>query len=383
MLYRFAPGPQRRRWLGTVLFRTETGDMSMKFSTTAGALRDALSTARHATATTASFVAYSGVLLLVKKGQLAVIGSDGETTMSALLGVEDSTDGQALLPPRPLGNYLGTLDASTSITVTASEGADVEVRAGTHAPYKFRPVAATFPMPAPTKTAPTEVRLDRLGQALSAVKSSVPKESPGVQLVSSEEGLFLHSTDSYRLSRAHLPESGFGEFSGVLPLSVLDRVARSEVNQVSVDQKGRTLRFSGPGIIVSARLLSTAFPAIEGVVSNVPESRVSFPTADLRQALTRLAAIAEGEPLYCTIEQDQLQLTVSNVDLGSGEEIVHLSSPTSTPFKFAVKLNYLLDATNSHESDTLSLAWASATSPLFVLSESPFSVTTVVMPMRV
>lgn len=355
----------------------------MKFATTAGQLRDALASARHAVPATPSLVAYSGVLLLVKGTQLAAVGSDGETTISALLQVSDTSDGQVLLPPKPLGNYLSTLDAGTSITLSAEDGADVEVRAGTHAPYRFRPVASTFPLPQGTKTAPVAVRLERLPLALAAVKTSVARENPGVQLVSNDEGLFLHSTDTYRLSRAHLPEAGFGDFSGVVPLAVLDRIARGEITHVAVDVKGRTLRFNGPDVVVSARLLSTTFPAIESVITNVPDSKVTFPTADLKQALVRLAAIAEGEPLYCAIEHDQLKLSVSNADLGSGEEVVTLVSEAPVPFSFAVKLNYLLDAANSHDSDVVSLAWTTPTSPLFVLSHDPLDATTVVMPMRV
>lgn len=355
----------------------------MKFSTTAGALRDAVATARHAVPANASLVAYSGVLLLVKGSQLAVFGSDGETTISAMMSISDSSDGQTLLPPRPLSNYLNTLDPSTVLTVQGEEGADVEVRAGTHAPYKFRPIAATFPLPAAPKAAPVSVQLDRLSMALSAVRASVAKENPGVQLVSSpESGLVLHSTDNYRLSRAELTEGGFGEFSGVVPLGVLDRVARSEIDKVSVDLKGRSLRFSGSGISVSARLLSTPFPSVESVLTSTPPSTASFPTADLRQALVALSSIAEAEPLRCSLDQDRLTLSISNADLGSGEEVVDLVAPVPAPFEFAVKLNYLLEAVNSHESPVLTLGWSSPVAPLFVSSKDPLPVISVVMPVR-
>lgn len=355
----------------------------MRFSTTAGALRDAVATARHAVPANASLVAYSGVLLLVKGAQLAIFGSDGETTISALVAVADSSDGQVLLPPRPLTNYLNTLDPSAAISVRADEGADVEVQAGTHAPYRFRPVAATFPQPSMPRTAPVPVQLGRLGLALSAVRASVSKENPGVQLVSSvEDGLVLHSTDNYRLSRSEISEGGFGEFSGLVPLGVLDRVARSEINQVSVDTKGRTLRFSGPEISISARLLSTPFPSVESVLTSTPPSSASFPAADLRQALAALASIAESEPLRCSVDQDRLTLSISNADLGSGEEVVDLNEPVTTPFEFAVKLNYLLEAVNSHDASVLTLGWSSAVAPLFVSSRDPLPVISVVMPVR-
>lgn len=356
----------------------------MKFSTTAGALRDALATARHAVPGNASMVAYSGVLLTVKGTLLGVVGSDGETTITALVQVEGGEDGKVLLPPKPMGNYLATLAADAAITLTAPEGTDVEVQAGTHAPYRFRPIAATFPEPSPPKSSPVKVDLSRLGSALAAVRASVAKENPGVQLVSSEEdGLVLHSTDNYRLSRAEIEEGGFGEFSGVVPLGVLDRVARSEITHVTVDSKGRTLRFSGPSVSVTARLLSTPFPSVESVLTSTPPSTASFRASDLRQALAALSSIAEAEPLRCSLDQDRLTLSISNADLGSGEEVVDLVDPVPAPFEFAVKLNYLSEAVNSHEAEVLTLGWSSSTSPLFVSSSDPIPVISVVMPVRI
>jgi DNA polymerase III sliding clamp (beta) subunit (PCNA family) len=354
----------------------------VRFSTTAGELRDALVTARHAVPSSASIIAYSGVLFMLKNGQLAVIGSDGEVTISALLKVTDASDGQVLMQPKPLAGYLQKLAANTPIQVAVG-AADVEVQAGDHAPYRFRPLATTFPAPLPLKAAPATATLDRLAAAVSAVRASVPRENPGVQLVSGPDGLYLHATDQYRLSRAHLPEAGFGTFTGVVPLAVLDRVGAADITHVSVDQRSRSLRFSGPQVVVTTRLVSTTFPAVEAVLETVPASRVTFGTVDLQQALGRLAPVAEGEPLRCSIEQDTLLLSVRNADLGSGEEIVRLDTASTTKFEFAVRLEYLADAVAGHAGDTATLAWSMPDKPLFLLSSDPLTVITMVMPVKI
>lgn len=354
----------------------------MRFSTPAGALADALANARHATPTNAAMVAYSGVLLQVRGAKLSVIGSDGDTTIAAVLDVAGAADGQTLLPPRPLGAWLATVGADETVEVSAGDGSDVEVRAGGTAPYRFRPIAATFPLPAAPKTPPVAADLSRLGAALGAVRASSGKDFAGVQLVSGADGLVLHTTDSYRLSRAELPEAGFGDFVGVVPLGLLERLARHPITSVAADPNGRTLRFAGPGIVVSTRLLNVPFPAVDSVLGTPPPSAVRVPVRPVRAALARLAAVADAEPVRCHIDGASLELSVQNADLGSGAETVTLAEAAIAPFTFGVNRQFLAEAFAAHDADEVSLAWSSAAEPLFVSSTAPLAVTTLVMPVR-
>lgn len=354
----------------------------MRLTTTAGALRAALSTARHATPSSPSLVAYSGVLLLVKGNRLSVVGSDGETTIAALVTVTDGTDGQTLLPPRPIAAFLGTADADAQVVVILEEAGDVALLIGTSQPYRFRPIAATFPLPSTSRAGSIEVDMARLAVAVAAVRSSVSKDTPGVQLVSGPAGLVLHSTDNYRLSRVELPEAGFGDFSGVVALSVLERIARHTITSVSVDQRGSTLRCAGPDVVISSRLLSTPFPAVETILTNPPALRVTMSSSALHAALSRLQTVAEGSPLRCRISAEGFELSVSNIDLGSGTEIVPSTGTVAAPFEFAVSSNYLAEAVASHSAETIQIGFSTAQAPIFVLSTDPLSVTSVVMPVR-
>lgn len=354
----------------------------MRFTTTAGAFRDALATARHATPSTPALVAYSGVLLVVKGQRLSVIGSDGETTIAAQLTVSEASDGQALLPPRPIASFLATVPADAGAVVDIDASGDVAVKVGDAAPYKFRPVTATFPMPPTTRGTPDPIDLSRLHLALGAVRAAVARDNPGVQLVSGDAGLILHSTDNYRLSRAVLPEAGFGEFSGLVALGVLDRVARHKITGISVDQRGSTLRFAGEDVVISSRLLSTPFPAVDTILSNPPADRVTVSASELHQSLVRLAAVAEGAPLRCKISTDGFTLSVSNIDLGSGTETVEVTGAPAVPFEFAVSATYLAEAVASHEAPRIDIAFSDPGSAVFVVSTDPVEVTAVVMPVR-
>ena len=356
----------------------------MKFTSTAGAIRNAMNTARQATPSSPSLVAYTAVQLTVEGGDLRVTGSDGDTTIVATLPVQDTSDGTVLVLPRPLVSYLGTLSADHLVSVEVGGQLDeVAVRPQGSNEYRFRTVAATFPQPAMPSGSPNSVNFSRFYQALASVRTAVAKENPVVQLVSTDTGLVLHATDNYRLTRAELPEAGFGAFSGILPLQVLDRVAKMEASQVTVDGRSRVISFSSSDTILTTRLLSVPFPAVEGVLESVPPNVVDLPASATLQACTRLAAITESSPVRCLLTEGTLALNVSNADLGSGTEQVAVSEHgTSGSFEFLARLTYLQDAIVATGADTVRMHYSGSVQPLFIMASSPISVLTVVMPVR-
>lgn len=353
----------------------------MRFCAPAADLRDALATAAHATPARPTLVAYSGCLLVVRKGRLSVIGSDGETTIAARVHATGTTDGQVLLPPRPLQNFLQTLPADLEVVVEAGD-ADVAVQAGGLAPYRFRPVSGSFPMPPVQKAEPTKVDFERLPTAIAAVRAAASKEDTGVELVSDDTGLSLRTTDRYRLHAAWLPEAGFDEFSGVVPLAVLDRLARHDVSGVTADGKGRTIRFAGPEVVISARLLAVPFPPVETYLAMRQPIEFGVPVAAMSAALARLAAVAEAAPVFVTASGDELRLEVSNTDLGSGVEVIELPEPVAAKVSFAADRVYLADAMAAHDTEVVEMSYAAALLPVLFRSEEPFPVLTLIQPIR-
>jgi|MesohylFT_1024984.scaffolds.fasta_scaffold03123_2 DNA polymerase-3 subunit beta len=356
----------------------------MRFKVSAGALRDALNQARHATPASPSMIAFGGVLVLVDEvnSELSVTGSDGETTITATCKVSDTSSGQVLLPPKPVAAFLSTLDGKSSVTVETGADGDVLIGAGGE-PYRFRPLAATFPTPTKSDDNPQEANLIRLHDALSAVRHATSKESPGVQVVSTATSLVLHATDNYRLARAEISDGGFGEFVGLLPLAVLDRVSRLSPNAVSWDSRTRTVVFHCPGVKISTRLMATAFPAVETVLSSVPQVRANFDAPETLAALSRLAAVADQAPVAIRLSDTTMELRVFNADLGSGYERVELQDRVEVPVELHVRLSYLVDALASCGEKMAAFAYTGAHQPLFVLATDPVTTIQVVMPVRV
>lgn len=353
----------------------------MKFSTTVAELRDSLSVARPVIPANPSLLAYSGVHLEVADGVLHTTGSDGETTLSARTPVNEVDPGRVLVSPKPLAGFLSGLPASTRLSVSVEAG-DLVIEPESMEAYRFRPLAATYPAaPTPAGEA-VSTDFSRLALALSVIKSAVPKDTSAVQLVSTDSGLSLNATDTYRLAHVELPEAAFGAFTGVVPLAVLERAAKANTDTVRIDTKARMISFASPEVTVTARLLAIPFPAVEAVLASVPPDKVRFAPSDLTGALGRITSIADQSAVAVSIEEASMRLSASSAEVGQGAETVALSEAAPVPFEVLVRGSFLQDACAAVGSDHAQLHYSGPLQPLFLRASEPFDVVHVVMPVR-
>jgi len=359
----------------------------MRFATSAGPLRDALTRARQLIPATPTLVAYSGVLLQVETDAdgvavLRVTSSDGDSTMTVTLEVDDATPGQALLTPRPILGFLASVPADCTVVVSLEPGGDLSLSGEGLNPYTFRPLSATFPLPTSPAPGVRPDGLGRLADALALIRSAAGRDTPVVQLVSDGDQLALHATDGFRLARTLLVDAGFGTFTGVLPLAVLERIARTSPEEVTVDLRGRTLAFRGEATVVTSRLLATPFPAVETVLSTAPPQMTSFDPVEVSRALARLSAIAEQGTVALEFTGSELTLRASATEIGAGHEVVGLLAPVPSTFQIQLRAPYLQDAVASLKGDTVAVAYSGSLQPLYLAAAEPFPVTHVVMPVR-
>jgi DNA polymerase III sliding clamp (beta) subunit (PCNA family) len=356
----------------------------MKFEITAGQLRHMLGLARLAMTGTPSLLAYTGIQIVVEGDILQVIGSDGETTIAANNSVDCERTGSTLVLPRPLATFLGTLPADMLLHVsTTDHGDELLVMSAGSAPYRFRTLATTYPQTPLPQGITREVDFTGLGQAVAAVRTAASRDNPVLQIVSSEDDLVLHSTDNYRLVRAEIPGGGFGSFTGVLSLSLMERLAKMDIRAVTIDGSNRLISFSSPQARIVTRVLAVPFPAVESVLSSRPTGAVTLPSQSLLDACSRLASVSDTAPVRCSLHSSGLTLDVTNADLGSGNETVALpEDSTRAPIEFLVRLGYLSDAVSAADAVETDLFYSGPHQPLYFSPTGTERVTTVVMPVR-
>jgi DNA polymerase III sliding clamp (beta) subunit (PCNA family) len=350
----------------------------------AGQFRHQLGLARQAIAGAPGLMAYTGVQIIVDGEILQVVGSDGETTISATATVTGAQPGSALILPRPLATYLGTLPSEAHLQVyTTEHGDELLVTHGGDTPYRFRTLATTYPQTPFPQGSTVEVDFSGLPSAVAAIRTAASRENPVVQVSSSGKDLVLHSTDNYRLVRAELPGAGFGDFTGVLSLSLLERLAKMDIRAVTVDGGNRLVSFASPQARIVTRVLAVPFPAVETVLATRPTTGTTLPTGRLLEACTRLSSISDNAPVRCLLDSSGLTLEVNNADLGSGrEKVVLVEDPERAPIEFMVRLGYLSDAMTAAGTDGVELFYTGPLQPLFFSPPASTRITTVVMPVR-
>lgn len=356
--------------------------VGMRISVTAGVFRDALNRARQIIPSTPALLAYSGVLLQTTGDEsLRLTASDGDSTMTVSVAADVASPGQVLASPRPLLGLLASLPGQARISIEIAGNGDLVVAGEGINPYSFRPLSATFPVPTIPAPGVRPERLSSLAGALLLVRAAAGRDTPVVQMVSDGDLLVLHATDGFRLARVALAGAGFGTFSGVLSLQVVDRVARMNPSEVTVDLKARTLAFRGESAIVTTRMLATPFPAVETVLLNAPAAVTSCAAADVAASLARLSAIAEQGTVSLEFSGSELHLRASAAEVGAGHEVVALRTPVPSTFQLQLRAPYLADAVAAFGEGDASLAYSGSLQPLF-LSGGELPVTHVVMPVR-
>jgi DNA polymerase III subunit beta len=358
----------------------------VKLTVDAASLREAILSARAAVPNNPSLIAQAGVLLEAHGQHLTVTGSDNTTLISARVEADVETEGNALVIPRALVAWLSQIRCTT-VTLSLS-GSDLQVRPESGKAYSFRCLDAALALPAKVVGAATQADLAELALAVARVKASAgrdtPKDNPLVQLVSDASGLTLNTTDSFRLASCHLPGAGFGDHTLVLPLAVVDRMARMEGlahAQVIVGREGQALRISTASAVVQSAVLSTSFPRVDSVLSVRPPLEIRFNAEEAKVALARLESLAGTAPMKVLVDE-RLTFEVRNVDVGTGSEEVEVRQGLGVPFAFNVKLAYLSAALDAVAPGEVTMRMTSTTQAVYLHGGTSPRATCVVMPMR-
>lgn len=344
----------------------DPGGGALEVTASAGALTDAVTTAQRTVIANPPLVAYTGVLITASRGRLLVAGSDGETTVAARLAAPGCKPGKALVAPKPLVAWLSSHPRELQVTLRA-DGPDLTAEVPGRRPYRFRGLSAMFPDPHITRSGLAQADLSGLADAVSTVRHAADGT---VRFRSSPAGLWIEATDDYRAAAALLRGVDVGDLLAVAPLAPVAEMGRQGIDAIGLDSRGRELRGASESAWVATRLSSTVFPEVDQLVEGVPSSSVVVGTRELRTALTRLGAVADGAPARITIGSSQMTIEASNGDVGDGAEVVTVDG-NGGGFACAVAIRYLVEAVSAHPTEWVQLSWSGPERPLYLTSESP------------
>jgi DNA polymerase-3 subunit beta len=317
-----------------------------------------------------------------------VTGTDLDMTVRTQAEVEVMEEGRAVIPGRLLSEAVRKMPPG-QVTIGVSEN-DIEIQG--HGPrFTLRPLAVDdFPTQEDVVVEGVEVDGEAFAEAINQVTIAASTDGArpiltGVLFETSEEGLRMVATDSYRLAKRDLP--GFGlEGSGLVPARGLRELPRTiGAPKVTAQLREREAVFSSERGTLRLRLIDGNFPKYQSLLPDSYPNQVILDKEELLEALGRVTLVAEDHiPVRLKLTEGGVEVTVSRQDVGGETE--HLSGEYSgSDEEVAIAFNprYLQDGVSAIVGDKVRIRVIDAFKPGVIDSGDSGEFLYLLMPVRV
>lgn len=290
-------------------------------------LADALTRANRAVGSRTALPVLQGLLCEVSGSILRVTGTDLDMTVRTQAEVEVIEEGRVVIPGRLLSEAVRKMPAG-QVTIGVTD-TDIEIQ-GNGPRFTLRPLTVEdFPTQEEIVADGVEVDGEELAEAINqvAIAASGDGARPiltGVLFESSDEGLRMVATDSYRLAKRDLKGVGL-EGNGLVPARGLRELARTiGAPKVTAQLREREAVFTSERGSLRLRLIDGNFPKYQSLLPDSYPNHVILDKEELLEALGRVTLVAEDHiPVRLKLMDGGVEVTVSRQDVGGETE--HLS----------------------------------------------------------
>jgi DNA polymerase III subunit beta len=351
-------------------------------------LADALARANRAVGARAALPVLQGLLCEVSATTLRVTGTDLDVTIRTAVDVEVLEEGRAVIPGRLLSEAVRKMPAG-SVTIGATES-EVEIQ-GNGPRFTLRQLNLDdFPVQEDIVPDGVEVDGEDLAEAIGQVTIAASGDGArpiltGVLFESSDSGLRMVATDSYRLAKRELPGVGL-EGLGLVPARGLRELPRAiGATKVTAQLRDREAVFSSEKGMVKLRLIDGNFPKYQSLLPDAYPNQVVVEKEVLLDALGRVTLVAEDHiPVRLKLMDGGVEVTVTRQDVGGESE--HLAGDfTGSDEEVSIAFNprYLQDGVNVVPGDSVRIRVIDAFKPSVVDSGGDDDFLYLLMPVRV
>jgi DNA polymerase III subunit beta len=267
-------------------------------------------------------------LFELKKNELLVSASDLETTMSASLTIDSSSEGSIAVPAKLLLEILKTFPEQP-LTFTAEDNSTIEISSQSgkyalaYAPGEEFPKAVNLEEPSKT-IVPAEVLSTAVNKTIFAAgNDDLRPVMSGVFFQFSTEGLIFVATDAHKLvkyARTDVQASQAADFiMPRKPLNILKGILASSNEDVTIEYNDSNATFSFDNYILTCRLIDGKYPNYEAVI---PKENPNKLIIDRTQFLSSVRRVA----IFSNKTTHQIKLKIAGAELNISAEDVDYSN---------------------------------------------------------
>lgn len=351
-------------------------------------LADVLTRANRAVGTRTALPVLQGLLCDVSGTTLRVAGTDLDVTVRTQLEVEVIEEGRAVIPGKYLSEAVRKMPPG-QVTVGATEN-DIEI-VGNGPRFTLRPLTVEdFPTQEELVSDGVEVDGEELTEAINQVTIAASGDGArpiltGVLFETSDEGLRMVATDSYRLAKRDLPGVGL-EGTGLVPARGLRELPKTiGAPKVTAQLRDREAVFTSDRGSLRLRLIDGNFPKYQSLLPESYPNQVILDREELLEALGRVTLVAEDHiPVKLKLMEGGVEVSVSRQDVGAETE--HLAgeySGAEDDVSIAFNPRYLQDGVTAISEDKIRIRVIDSYKPSVIDGGSEEEFLYLLMPVRV
>lgn len=351
-------------------------------------LADVLARANRAVGTRTALPVLQGLLCEVSGSTLRVTGTDLDMTVRTQAEVEVIEEGRAVIPGRLLSEAVRKMPAG-QVTIGVSD-TDIEIQ-GNGPRFTLRPLTVDdFPVQEDLVAEGVEVDGDKLAEAINQVTIAASGDGArpiltGVLFETSDDGLRMVATDSYRLAKRDIAGIGL-EGTGLIPARGLRELARTiGAPKVTAQLREREAVFSSERGTLRLRLIDGNFPKYQSLLPETYPNQVILDKEELLDALGRVTLVAEDHiPVRLKLMDGGVEVTVSRQDVGAESE--HLAGEfTGADEEVSIAFNprYLQDGVTAMPGDKVRIQVIDSFKPSILDTGTDGEFLYLLMPVRV
>lgn len=363
----------------------------MKFRSEQGQLAEALGAlARVATSRSSANPALSGVRMSLLDDSLTLSATDIDIFLQFTLPVAGDRNGDALIGAALINDIVRSLPGGK---VVIDAGADSASVTGERAQFTVPLLnVVDFPKTNIAPANPVTISAAELSRALAQVVSSASKDSnkqnlTAVQFSSSESGLRLAATDSYRMAIKEMPDANLLTFGQafLIPRRALAEIQRllDDADTVSIRFGEIDTTFETTRMQMTTRLINATFPNVVNFIKPTYSHKFVAPREPLIEALRRSRVLArENTPVKLTMTPQGMRIVVQTNDLGASAEDVD-GQMTGGDITAGFNPDYFREGVEAAQGDEVSIEMNDPTQPAVLRGVGDSSFTYLLMPQRV
>ena len=222
----------------------------------------------------------------------------------------------------------------------------------------------------------------------SSSVSDIKPEISSVFMYTNEDNLVFVSTDSFRLAEKKVKIKGLPEIGGILiPFKNIGEILRvfgESASTVKVCFNKNQISFSLNGVYLTSRVIDGVFPDYRQIIPKASTSTAVVLKQDLLNAL-KISNIFSDKfnqvNLKISSKEKVFELSSANHDVGENKTYLD-AALTGEDIELGFNYKYFLDCFQSITTDSLSIKFAGAASPLVISPVSDQTFLYLIMPMN-